>query len=345
LAALAVVITAGLVFLVVPLMTALPEGVAMRLAGTDVTEQELQQRVDGLEALYGIAEPAEDQARDQFNRETAKAIAGSMVIERACTERGIVISEKEAQDAVTKLIETRFAAGGRDAFVKLLGEVGASMQNVLDEIKRQRGFTQLFDQVTKDVPEVTEADARAAYDTYRARMVTPEQRRLSNIVVSSSEQAEQVLQRAREGADFAALAKEVSLDPSTRDAAGDLGFVARAKLAEPYAAAAFAASSGSLFGPVQTESGWNLGKVVEVRPESPLRFEIVQEQLRKELRDERELQTWSAWLAEQMDEADPQYADKYRPKDADAVPPAPLPSAPPAQSPPVAPGGQPAGPR
>lgn len=321
------VVVVGLLVLVVPVLTALPEGVAIRLAGTDVTEQDLESRIDGLEGLYGIAPPTEDPARDQFYREAARAIAVSIVIERAATERGIVISEKETQDAVSQLVETRFATGGREEFVRLLGEVGTSMQNVLDEIERQRSFTLLFEQVTNDVPEVTEADARLVYDTYPDRMVTPEQRRIGNLVVDSREEADDVVARAGTGTDFAALVSEVSIDPSARDTAGDLGFVVRSQLVEPFGETAFAAAPGSLFGPVRTQAGWNVGKVVEVRPGTPLAFKVVQEQLRSELREEREFRAWNAWLVEQLDRAAPQYADRYRPEDPVGVPAVPPPSA------------------
>lgn len=318
--ALVPVVVVGLLVLIVPRLTGLPEGVVIRAADVEVTEQEFQQRVDALQALYGIMPPKGGPARDSFTRETAKAVAIAVVIEEAARDRDIAVSDKAAQDAVTQLIEQNFAQGGRDAFVQLLGDVGASMQNVLDEIKRQRTFVQLFDQVTGGVPEVTEADARAAYDARRDQMQVPEQRRLSNIVVDSREVAEEVLAKARSEADFGALVTEYSLDQSTRDAAGDLGFVMRAQLQDPYAQAAFSAPPGELFGPVQTESGWNVGKVTEVRPPTPLAFRYVQEQLRASLRGEREIAVWNDWLAAELEKGDPEYAETYLPAEPDALP-------------------------
>jgi peptidyl-prolyl cis-trans isomerase C len=314
------VVTVGLLVLVVTRLTDLPDGVALRVGHTDVTDEQLQQRMNALDALYGIEAPKDGPARDSFVRNSAKAVAVSIVIDQAAEERGIVVSDKAAQDAVDQLIEQKFGAGGRDAFVTLLGEVGASMQNVLDEIKRQQSFDQLVGQVTGGVPEPTEADARSLYDSDRADMVLPSQRRLSNIVVGSLEDADMVLQRARSGTDFGTLAKGLSLDQASHNAGGDLGYVTRAQLEEPYAQPAFDAPVGALFGPVQTKSGWNVGKVVEARPEVPLAFEQVQEQLRDQLRRDRQTKAWNDWLTQRLRDADLSYADKYRPADPNGAP-------------------------
>ncbi|MDT7633978.1 MAG: peptidyl-prolyl cis-trans isomerase [Pseudonocardiales bacterium] len=314
------VVTVGLLVLVVTRLTDLPEGVALRVGHTDVSEQELRQRRDAFEALYGIKAPSGGPARDGFIRESAKAVAVSIVIDQAAKQRGIVISDEAARDAVDQLIARKFGPGGHDAFVTLLGEVGASMRNVLDEIKRQQSFNQLVSQVTGGVPEPTEADARALYRADPTAMVLPAQRRLTNVVVSSESDAQMVLRRARSGTDFGTLAKALSLDRASRDVAGDLGYVTREQLEDPYGQAAFAAPAGALFGPVRTKSGWNVGKVAEIRPEIPLAFEQVQEQLRDGLRGERQTKAWNDWLGRQLREADVTYADNYRPVDPDGAP-------------------------
>jgi peptidyl-prolyl cis-trans isomerase C len=323
------VVTVGLLVLVVSRLTELPQGVAMRVSGVDVTEQRLQQRMDAMDALYGIRPPKDGPALDGFVRQSAKAVAVSMVIEQAATQRGIVVPDADAQEAVNQLIAKRFGPNGRDAFISLLGETGASMQNVLDEVKRQRAFGELVSRVTGTVPNPTEAEARAAYDSHRSTMVLPQQRRLSNIVFDSEDDATAALQRAQGGADFAQLARDLSTDQQTRDDAGDLGYLTREQLQEPYAQDAFTAPLGALFGPVQTGAGWNVGKVVEIRPEVPLSFEQVQEELRNGLRGERQTKVWNDWLADRLREADLRYATTYEPADPDGLPSGPADPGPP----------------
>lgn len=319
-AALTPVLVVGLSVLIAIRVTELPEGVALRVGHTELTDQQLNQRIDAFEALYGIGAPTANPARDAFTRDMAKTVAMSIVVDQAAQARGIVISDQVAQAAANQMIEQRFGPNGHDQFVTLLGEIGASMRDVTDEIKRQQSFAQLYAQITSRVPESTEAQARAVYDSQRARMVLPEQRRLSNIVVSSSDEASQVLQKLHSGTNFATLAKQDSLDESTASSGGDLGFVKREQLEPGYANAAFAAPVGALFGPVQTKSGWNVGQVVQVQPATPVAFEQIQENLRDELRSAVQTRVWDDWFGEQVRQAHLQYADKYRPNDPYSVP-------------------------
>jgi peptidyl-prolyl cis-trans isomerase C len=297
----------------------LPEGAALQVADRLVTEQELERRTEILQALYGIQRPSDADGLDRFNRDVAKAIAVSMVLDGAARERDIVVSDKYARDILTRFIEQQFPEGGRDAFVQALGTFGASERDVLDEIKTQTAVGDLFEQITADV-EVTDADVRLAYEQRRGELVTPEQRRVRNIVVTSRSEADTVLEQARSGADFAALVQQHSVDGSTRDAGGDLGLVTADVLEQEYAATAFTVGAGEYFGPVQTRNGWNVGQAAEVVAAAPLSFEQAQERVRQELWVERSSGTWRPWVSEQIRRADVEYAARYRPADPDAAP-------------------------
>jgi peptidyl-prolyl cis-trans isomerase C len=331
-AVLSPVLVVGLSLILATRLTELPPGVALRVGPADVSESQMQQRIQAFEALYGIGAPPAEPARDQFTRELGRSVAMSIVIDQAAQERGIVVSDRDAQAAADQLIAQRFGPGGRDQFAALLGKIGASMQNVLDEIKRQQRYAQLYTQVTAGIPEVTQADARAVYDGDPARRSVPEKRRIANISVATEQDAQAAVARARSGTDFAALAKDSSIDPTTKDTGGDLGFVDRASLEPDYAQAAFSTPVGSLFGPVRSESGWNVGVVVDVRPERPLSFEEVQEGIRNELRQQRETAKWRDWFAERVRDAHVTYSKKYEPPpagaDAGAVPSDPAKAAP-----------------
>jgi peptidyl-prolyl cis-trans isomerase C len=297
----------------------LPEGAALQVADRLVTEQELERRTEILQALYGIQRPPDAEGLGRFNRDVAKAIAVSMVLDQAARERDIVVSDKYARDILTRFIEQQFPEGGRDAFVQALGTFGASERDVLDEIKTQTAVGDLFQQITADV-KVTEDDVRLAYEQRRGELVTPEQRRVRNIVVTSRSEADKVLAQARSGADFTALVQQYSVDGSTRDVGGDLGLVTADVLEQEYAATAFAVGAGEYFGPVQTRNGWNVGQAAEVVAPTPLSFEQAQERVRQELWVERSSGTWRPWVEEQIRRADVEYAAGYRPADPDAAP-------------------------
>lgn len=315
---LAIAATAG-AQLVVSRINQLPPDAAFRIDDKVITEQQLQQRVRVLESLYGIRPPQDPKGRDQFNRDTAKAIAVSEILKSAARAKGIVITDKAAYDQLGNLIKENYQ-GDRRAFVKSLGANGISQRTVLDEIKRQLTSAKLFAQVTDGVKPATEHDARNYYNKHKNQMVSPEQRGIRNIVVSTQLEATQIAQRAKNGKDFAELARQHSIDGQTKEKGGYLGVVSADQLEPKYAKVAFAAKPTTVFGPVQTSKGWNIGQVTEVHPAVPLSFQQLKDPLQNKLTNEAKFNTWSNWLTQQIKAANVEYAPDYRPANPDAPP-------------------------
>lgn len=300
-------------------MTALPDNAVLRVGDTIITEEEFQERVDVLKALYGLEPPKQDPKRDHFKRAAAKSIAVSLILDRAAQDRNVVVAEMKAREALNKIIEEQLP-DGYDGFVQFLKSEGISEHDVLDEVERQLATSRLFQQVTADVDPVTDAAVRQTYQERKKQMIYPERRQLRNIVVSSKAEATDILRQARAGADFAELAAKYSRDASTKSKGGDLGALTADQLAKNYADSAFAANEPSFFGPVKTRYGWNVGQIVRIEPAKQLAFNEVKGQLQAELDNKRKLDAWRTWLANQIKDAEVEYAADYLPADPDAPP-------------------------
>jgi peptidyl-prolyl cis-trans isomerase C len=299
--------------------SALPADAALRVAGTVVTVRQLQHRIDVMTALYGLQQPGDAKQLDTFKRAVAKAVAVSDILDAAGQTRGINIPDKQATDQLTKLV-TGNGYAGLPQFLQSIAAHGLSEQDVLNEIKQQEIDARLFAQVTTSVKASTDADAQGYYDHNKAQMVSPEQRGISNIVVSTQQQADQIAQLARAGTDFAALARQYSIDGSTKDNGGALGTVTAAQLESGYAKVAFAAAGGAAFGPVQTKQGWNVGKVSAVQPPVPLSFDQLKTVIKTKLDNDAKLRAWDDFLVGQIKAANVDYAADYRPANPDAPP-------------------------
>lgn len=301
---------------------AIPAGAAFRVDGTLVTESQLADRVKLLGALYGVTPPTDPAKLDQFRRDSAKAVVVSDVLADASRAKGIVIADKTANDQLTQLIETTFPQG-RDVFLRKLAGVGVTQEAVLGEVKSQLANARLYDQVTNGVPVPTDQDVERAYQQHKAEMAVPEKRHLRNIVVAGQDQATRIRAQLAGGADFGTVAGQSSMDDSTKGKGGDLGTVTRDQLDKNYGDAAFTAAPNSVFGPVQTQNGWNVGQVLEVTPAVPLSLGQVREQLRASVLDQRKTDAWDTWLSGQLRTAHARYADAYRPADPDSAAPGP----------------------
>ena len=86
--------------------------------------------------------------------------------------------------------------------------------------------------------------------------------RASHILVKTEEEANDLLAKLNDGADFGELAQEYSLCPSKRDG-GDLRFFGRGMMVKPFEDAAFALEVGQISAPVETQFGWHLIKLTD----------------------------------------------------------------------------------
>ncbi|GAB3374036.1 MULTISPECIES: peptidylprolyl isomerase [Amycolatopsis] len=300
----------------------LPDDAAFRVAGRTVTADQLSGVLETWRAMYGVQPPQDEATLGKFRKDSAKAYAVSLILQKAAQDRGIVIGDKVAQDALARLISQQLGEGteAHDKFVQQLGNVGTSEPAVIGEIKQQLALSQLFDAVTKGSGDVGEQEVKDAFATRKDQLGTPEQRKIGNIVVRTREEADQVIADLSHGAKFETVAQQRSIDTATRDKGGDLGALSRSQLQDDYGKAAFGAAAGTVFGPVQNQFGWNVGRVDEVTAPVPATFEKVHDSLKQQLQMEKLLAVWRSWLGDQIKGAGVEYADEYRPDNPDAAP-------------------------
>ena len=86
--------------------------------------------------------------------------------------------------------------------------------------------------------------------------------------------AEQVLERARNNEDFAALANEFTEDPSGKGKGGDLGWSERFKFVPEFEEAAWKLQPGQTSDLVKTEYGYHIIKLIERQPAPELTPEL-----------------------------------------------------------------------
>lgn len=316
--AAAVAVVVGLVVgVVVTRSGSLPADGVFSVSGHVVHQATYERRVQVLEALFGVKEPDAKDTRktDQFRRDTAKALALSMVLDRLAADEKIVVAGKTARDSLDRYI-TQAYPDGRSGFTRALGDRGLSESDVVDEVRRQITVSRLFEHVTGDVT-VGDAAVRAFYEKNKAKIVSPEQRHVRHIVLATEDDARRVIGQLVQGAAFADVAKQSSLDQSTKDSGGDLGTLTADQLLPAFAKAAFAAQPGHVFGPVKTDLGWHVGFVDSVVPAQHLAYNDVKADLTDRLKAERRLARWQTWLRGRLKAAHVRYAKAYRPANPD----------------------------
>jgi peptidyl-prolyl cis-trans isomerase D len=94
------------------------------------------------------------------------------------------------------------------------------------------------------------------------------------------------LQKAKDGQDFAELARQFSEGPS-KDQGGYLGTFRREAMVKPFADKAFSMNAGEISEPVKTQFGWHIIKVEKVNEAATTSLADATEEIRKKLTAER----------------------------------------------------------
>jgi peptidyl-prolyl cis-trans isomerase C len=147
---------------------------------------------------------------------------------------------------------------------------------------------------------ISDEEARKFYDENPAPFEQPERVRASHILLStrdpntgeplSAEQkaakrklAEELLKRARDGEDFAKLAREYSEDPGSRERGGEYTFPRGVMVAE-FEAAAFALNTNQISDIVTTSYGYHIIKLHEKIPARKVPFEEARDDIKEGLK-------------------------------------------------------------
>ena len=99
-----------------------------------------------------------------------------------------------------------------------------------------------------------------------ARVETDAPRHSRHILVSSEAEAKEIVAKLKSGADFASLAKEKSLDKASGAKGGDLGYAGRGVMVPSFEEALFNLKSGEISAPVQSDFGWHVIQLLDVKP-------------------------------------------------------------------------------
>ncbi|UCF93629.1 MAG: SurA N-terminal domain-containing protein [Desulfobacterales bacterium] len=105
-------------------------------------------------------------------------------------------------------------------------------------------------------------------------------------VAQAKEKILDVLKMAKEGKDFAELARQYSEDAS-KDQGGYLGTFEKEAMVKPFSDQAFAMQAGEISEPVRTRFGWHLIKVEKVNAAATQTLAEAENAIRKRLTDER----------------------------------------------------------
>ena len=122
---------------------------------------------------------------------------------------------------------------------------------------------ELFNEFQK-TSAVTDADVQAEYDKFVAANGGKEYR-ARHILVETKDQAEAILASLKKGGKFEDIAKKQSKDPGSGANGGDLDWAAPGNYVKEFSDAMVALNKGQVSGPVQSQFGFHIIRLDDVR--------------------------------------------------------------------------------
>lgn len=144
---------------------------------------------------------------------------------------------------------------------KLTPRVVLSLEN---EARALKAGEVMDSEVSKGI---SESDVQASYDESYGALDPQEEYNAAHILLETEEEAKAVQQELKDGAMFAEVAREKSIGPSGPNG-GSLGWFGAGMMVPAFEAATIALKPGEISDPVETQFGWHVILLNDVRAQN-----------------------------------------------------------------------------
>jgi foldase protein PrsA len=292
-----------------------PAGVVAVVDGTEIPREELDALVEQAKKSYAaqdqefpkVGTPEYQNVQTQY----VAFLVQRVQFEQQTEELGVEITEKDIDKAVEEFVTTRFEGkeleDKRKAFEKALKEQGYTEEAFRETIRTSVLSEKLFNAVTKDVV-IPPADIVAYYEQNQSQYSTPESRDVRHILIAekganeqvdfakSKVEADRIHAELENGGDFAALAKEFSTDPGSKNSGGKLT-ISRGQTVPEFDKTSFDLEQGVISKPVKTTYGYHIIEALSpVREAKTTPLAKVKASIQATLLQERKTTVMTDWV-------------------------------------------------
>lgn len=273
--------------------------------GTAITSDRLSAALSVLIPQESFHRTVSAERMAALRREALDRIVDEELAYQDGVRRGIRPSASE-QKAAWNTTMSRY--GGTAGLAAALRQANMSRSALEQAISRRLIGEKNYQQAVASHCAVTSGDARKFFDANRERFVEPEQLHVFAITVgvdpsggpAAWEEAKHKAAAAKEalerGMPFSQAAHDFSTDPS-RDSGGDMGFVHRGSLADPFETIVTTLPIGKPSEVVASIYGYHIVLVSELRAEAPKTFDEVSRTLISDLTEKQCTEQRQSWLS------------------------------------------------
>ncbi len=216
--------------------------------------------------------------KERYGKEVLTQMINKEVVSQLATEHDITVSDEELNREIElyhRMVGTS-ADGHEHPDVEQMGD-----KELKEEIKHAILLEEL---ITKDVV-INEDELRKYYKENEHLYDLKPLYQISQILVPTKEEAEQVIQELENGSSFSTLARERSIDEFSAPSGGAMGWVdTTSNYVDPaYLEIIENMETDQWRGPIKTEAGYGIVYLHDVKKGSKYEFKEVKGQIRRQL--------------------------------------------------------------
>jgi len=267
------------------------EQIVARVNDSIITQSDLQR---GKQQAAAELKQSQDQGQNlnETVAERQKQVLRDLIDQQLLLDKGKDLGITGDTELIKQLdeIRKRNKMSSMEDLEKAARAQGVSFEDFKQELRDQIITQQVISQEVGRNIHITPTEVQQYYDQHKKEMDHPEQVRLSEIMISTAgapqtdvdgkplppqedpakvapaeQQANDLLEQLKKGADFAELAKKYSEGPTAAQG-GDLGYFKRGALAKQLEDATFALKTGETTGVTRTKQGFVILKVTDHQP-------------------------------------------------------------------------------
>ena len=303
---------------------------AQFIAGLPVFQQNGQFSIDRYRQLLASQNLSQQQFEEKLRRDLTLAplqepVAVGNIVARTSTERYLDLLEQKREIAVAAVDADPFAKDVKidDAAVKSFYESNQQAFQTPEQVKFE--YIMLTQNALMSTITVDPDEVKHQYASNTKQYGAEEQRTAAHILIAvkpdasdaekaaAKKKADDIAAQAKANpAKFAELAKQYSQDPGSAPEGGELGPLPRGSLEKSFEDVEWGLKVGDVAGPVLTDFGWHVIKLLSITPAKMRPFDEVKTQIETDLKRQKATQKFAS-AADQLQNLIYEQADSLQP--------------------------------
>jgi foldase protein PrsA len=294
-----------------------PSDAAAVVDGTPIQKSTVQDLLQRTEKTYKAQKRQfPKQGTSEYQSLRTQAVAFLVQREeyaREADKLGVEITDAQIQKKIDE-VRKQYFGGDQKKFEQGLKEQSYSIAALRQDARADLVNAGIYKDITADV-KVTDGEAQQYYDQNIDRYRVADSREVRHILVKTKAEADKLRGELENGGDFAALAKQHSEDPGSKEQGGKLT-VSKGQTVEAFDKAAFSLDTNEISQPVKTQYGYHIIQPLsDVKKGSVTPFTKARTEIKAQLLEQKKSDAVSAWVSkvEKAYKGKVQYATGYEP--------------------------------